>query len=56
MSMQIKEKVEDDMFNELHKPENALFHQKILVEIVTTLVPILEALREKKLLEWLGMR
>lgn len=41
MSMRVNDKVDSDMLNELHKPENALLHQKTLNQIVTAMAPVL---------------
>lgn len=47
MSMRIEEKANSDELDSLHKPENALFHQKILSKTVSAMAPILERLIEE---------
>lgn len=41
LAMQLKDKVEDHMLDELHKTENSLLHQKTLNQMVTAMAPIL---------------
>ena len=41
LSMRIETEVDHDLMEELHKPENALMHQKSLSSIVTRVAPIL---------------
>jgi len=41
MAMQINNQIDSDMLNEMHKPENALLHQKILNQMVTAMAPVL---------------
>lgn len=43
MAMNIQEEMDLTMLNEMHKPENALMHQKSLVAAVDALIPSLEA-------------
>lgn len=42
MSMRIIDKVDSNMLDEIHKAQNAILHQKILNQLVTTMAPILE--------------
>ncbi|MBB2182927.1 TetR/AcrR family transcriptional regulator [Lachnospiraceae bacterium MD1] len=44
MAMRIEEKANSVELDSLHKPENALFHQKVLSQTVTAMAPILEKL------------
>lgn len=41
LSMKIGDKVDSQMINEIHKADNALFHQNILTQMVTALAPAL---------------
>lgn len=41
MSMQIEDQMEEGFLEEMHRPENALMHQKSLVSTITMLVPVL---------------
>ena len=41
LSMKIGDKVDSQMINEMHKADNALFHQNILTQMVTALAPAL---------------
>lgn len=41
LSMQIKEEVGENLLEEMHKPENALMHQKSLASAIRVLTPIL---------------
>lgn len=41
MAMQMKDKVNGDMIEDIHKTENALLHQKVLGQFVTVISPIL---------------
>ncbi|SCY22578.1 TetR/AcrR family transcriptional regulator [Alkaliphilus peptidifermentans] len=41
MAMRIKEEVNSDILDDMHKTENALLHQKALNQIVTAMAPIL---------------
>lgn len=41
MSMQIDNQMEDGILEEMHRPENALMHQKSLVSIITVMTPVL---------------
>lgn len=41
LSMRVSEEIDDDLMEELHKPENALMHQKSLSLMVTKITPIL---------------
>lgn len=41
LSMRVEREVDNDIMEELHKPENALMHQKSLNLIVTRVTPIL---------------
>ena len=47
MAMQIKEKVSQDLFDQLHKSENALLHQKILNLMVNSIAPLLAKIVEE---------
>jgi len=47
LAMQIKDKVGDDMLDEMHKTENALLHQKMLNQIVTAMAPLLAKIIEE---------
>jgi len=40
-AMQINNQIDSDMLSEMHKPNNALLHQKTLNQIVTAMAPIL---------------
>lgn len=41
MSMQIDKQMDEGLLEEMHRPENALMHQKSLVSIITVLTPVL---------------
>jgi len=41
LSMRVESEVDNDLMEELHKPENALMHQKSLSLVVTRVTPIL---------------
>jgi AcrR family transcriptional regulator len=41
MAMRIKDKVDSDTIEDIHKTENALLHQKVLGQFVETMAPIL---------------
>lgn len=41
ISMRVESEVDNDLMEELHKPENALMHQKSLSSIVTKVTPVL---------------
>lgn len=41
MAMQIENQMEEGFLEEMHRPENALMHQKSLVSIISVLTPIL---------------
>ena len=41
LSMRVEREVDNDFMEELHKPENALMHQKSLSSIVTRVTPVL---------------
>lgn len=41
MAMQIENQMEEGLLEEMHRPENALMHQKSLVSIITVLTPVL---------------
>ncbi|QSX05667.1 TetR/AcrR family transcriptional regulator [Sedimentibacter sp. zth1] len=41
LSMRVESQVDDDLMEELHKPQNALMHQKSLSLMVTRVAPIL---------------
>lgn len=41
LSMRVESKADNDIMKELHKPENALMHQKSLSSMVTRLTPVL---------------
>lgn len=41
LSMRVESEVDNDLMEELHKPENALMHQKTLSLLVTRVTPIL---------------
>lgn len=47
MAMRIEDTVNSDTLNDLHKAENALFHQKSLNQIVTAMAPILTRVIEE---------
>lgn len=47
MAMQIKEKVSQDLFVQLHKSENALLHQKTLNLMVNSMAPFLAKIVEE---------
>jgi len=46
-SMRMPEKVNEDMLENIHRPENALLHQKTWSQIVVSLAPILEKIVEE---------
>lgn len=41
LSMRVESEVDNDLMEELHKPENALMHQKSLSSMVTRVTPVL---------------
>ncbi|MCQ4924391.1 TetR/AcrR family transcriptional regulator [Tissierella carlieri] len=41
MTMQITNQIDKDLLDNMHKVENALLHQKVLNQLVTTMTPIL---------------
>lgn len=41
LSMRVESEVDNDLMEELHKPENALMHQKSLSSMVTRVAPVL---------------
>lgn len=41
MAMRIDEKADSETLEDMHKPENALLHQKALSQIVTAMAPVL---------------
>ena len=41
MAMQVTNQIEKDLLDNMHKVENALLHQKVLNQLVTTMTPIL---------------
>ncbi len=41
MAMQITNQIDKDLLDNIHKVENALLHQKVLNQLVTTMTPIL---------------
>ena len=41
MAMRIENQMEEGFLEEMHRPENALMHQKSLVSIIAVLTPIL---------------
>ena len=41
MSMQIENQMEEGLLEEMHRPENALMHQKSLVSVINVLTPML---------------
>ncbi len=47
LSMRIEDEMTDGMLDEIHKSENALFHQKSLVQTVDMIVPVLTEVVEK---------
>ena len=47
MAMQIKDKVDTDMLDELHKTENALLHQKTLNQMISAISPVLVKIIEE---------
>ena len=47
LSMQIKEEVGENLLEEIHKPENALMHQKSLAYAIRVLTPILVGVVEE---------
>lgn len=44
LSMRMADKIEKDTLDEMHKPDNALLHQKNLSELVKAIAPILEGI------------
>lgn len=47
MAMRIKDEVDDNTFDELHKNENALLHQETLNQIITVMSPVLVKIIEE---------
>lgn len=47
LSMQIKEEMGENLLEEIHKPENALMHQKSLASAINVLTPILVGVVEE---------
>ncbi|HEX3077923.1 MAG TPA: TetR/AcrR family transcriptional regulator [Lachnospiraceae bacterium] len=47
LSMRVESEVDDSLMEELHKPENALMHQKSLNSIVTRITPVLTKIVEE---------
>ena len=47
LSMQVDSEVDHDILEELHKPENALMHQKSLSAMVTSVTPVLSKVVEE---------
>jgi AcrR family transcriptional regulator len=47
LSMRVESEVDNSLMEELHKPENALMHQKSLNSIVTRITPILTKIVEE---------
>lgn len=47
ISMRVESEVDNDLMEELHKPENALMHQKSLSSIVTKVTPVLAKVVEE---------
>jgi AcrR family transcriptional regulator len=47
LSMRVESEVDDELMEELHKPENALMHQKSLSSMVTKVTPILAKVVEE---------
>ncbi len=41
LAMQMKNDVGDEILDQMHKPENALLHQKTLKEVITAMAPYL---------------
>lgn len=41
MAMQVTNQIDKDLLDNMHKVENALLHQKVLNQLVTTMAPIL---------------
>lgn len=41
MSMSIRDQVDDSLIKEIHRPENALMHEKMLRSLIDTISPIL---------------
>lgn len=41
MAMQVTNQIDKDLLDNIHKVENALLHQKVLNQLVTTMTPIL---------------
>ena len=41
MAMQVTNQIDKDLLDNMHKVENALLHQKVLNQLVTTMTPIL---------------
>lgn len=51
LSMRISEEIDDDLMEELHRPENALMHQKSLSLMVTKITPVLTKVVEEGISE-----
>lgn len=47
LAMRINDKVDSNMLDDLHKPENALLHQKILNQMIGSMAPILVKIIEE---------
>lgn len=47
LAMRMENRVELDVISEMHKPENALLHQKTLQQIVTSVAPLLASVVEE---------
>ncbi|MDR7855310.1 TetR/AcrR family transcriptional regulator [Tissierella sp.] len=47
MAMRITSQIDDNMLDDIHKVENALLHQKVLNQMVTTMAPILVKIIEE---------
>jgi len=45
--MRVESEVDNDIMEELHKPENALMHQKSLSSMVTSVTPVLSKVVEE---------
>lgn len=47
LSMRVESEMDNELMNELHKPENALMHQKSLSLMVTRVAPVLARVAEE---------
>ena len=51
LSMRVENEMDDDLMKELHRPENALMHQKSLSLMVTKITPVLTKVVEEGISE-----